>query len=105
MNIKKEIANQKRRDESVSSKVRIEFHDDKAQTVFLGGTFHEWRPEATPMIQLGEGRWRKELMLSPGRYEYRLVVDGEWRTDPAALDQVLNPHGDFNSILKVETAP
>lgn len=86
---------------SESNKVRVEFHDEKAQAVFIAGTFNEWRPDATPMISLGEGRWGKELALPPGRYEYRFVVDGAWISDPSAPDQVPNPHGGHNSVLNV----
>ena len=31
--------------------VRIEFHHDKAQAVFVAGAFNEWHPETTPMIR------------------------------------------------------
>ncbi len=82
-------------------KIRIEFHNEQAQQVSVAGTFNEWRPNATPMLALGAGRWVKELMLPPGRYEYLFVVDGEWRTDPAAAEQVLNTFGTRNSVLEV----
>lgn len=101
MKHKNEVTHRKQKNDSEPNKVRIEFHDEKAQAVFIAGTFNEWRPEAMPMIQLGEGRWRKELVLPPGRYEYRFVVDGEWITDPLAPDQVPNPHGGYNSVLIV----
>lgn len=58
-------------------KIRIEFHAKQAKQVRLAGTFNEWRPDASAMLAVGGGRWVKELMLPPGRYEYRLVVDGE----------------------------
>ena len=81
--------------------VHIEFHHDKAQAVFIAGTFNEWHPEATPMVHLGAGRWIKELVLSPGRYEYLLVVDGVWVNDPSTSEQVPNPYGGHNSVLVV----
>ncbi len=83
--------------------VRIEFHHEQAQAVFIAGTFNEWRPDTSPMIRLGEGRWVKELVLSPGRYEYLFVVDGVWVCDPSAREQVPNPHGGHNSVLIVAT--
>lgn len=86
-----------------AQKVRIEFRDEKAQAVSIAGTFNDWHPTATPMIALGDGRWAKELALPPGRYEYRLVVDGEWISDPAAPEQAPNPHGSCNSVLEVGT--
>lgn len=81
--------------------VRIEFHHEQAQAVFIAGTFNDWNPITTPMIALGEGRWVKELTLPPGRYEYRFVVDGEWFSDPAASEQAPNPHGSSNSVIVV----
>lgn len=83
--------------------VRIEFHHEQARGVFIAGTFNDWQPTATPMIALGDGRWVKELALPPGRYEYRLVVDGEWISDPAVPEQAPNPHGSFNSVIVVGT--
>ncbi|ODU23809.1 MAG: hypothetical protein ABS95_02960, partial [Verrucomicrobia bacterium SCN 57-15] len=77
--------------EAQTKKVPIDFQDEQAQQVQMAGTFNDWHPAATPMLCLGSGRWGKELFLPPGRYEYRLVVDGEWRCDPSAAGQVPNP--------------
>lgn len=81
--------------------VRLEFHHEQAQTVSIAGTFNDWNPTTTPMIALGEGRWMKELVLSPGRYEYLFVVDGAWVCGPSVPEQVPNPHGGHNSVLIV----
>jgi 1,4-alpha-glucan branching enzyme len=81
--------------------VRITYVNSWAGSVCIAGTFNDWRPAATPMICLSEGWWIKDLVLPPGRYEYRLVVDGKWICDPAAREQTPNSHGDFNSILTV----
>lgn len=83
-------------------KIRIEFHAEQAQQVSLAGTFNEWRPDVSPMLAVGGGRWVKELMLSPGRYEYRLVVDGRWICDPAAAEKVPNPFDGDNAVLIVD---
>ncbi len=81
--------------------VRFEFHHPTAQSVSVAGTFNEWRPGATAMISLGQGRWLKELILPPGRYEYRLVVDNEWIADPCASETAPNPFGGINSVLNI----
>lgn len=82
--------------------VHIEFSDSVAESVAIAGTFNDWRPEVTPMIAVGEGRWVKDLALPPGTYEYRLVVDGcKWVPDPQARETALNPFGGCNSVLKV----
>jgi hypothetical protein len=63
--------------------------------------FNDWHPGATPMIDLGHGRWVKELTLPPGRYEYQFVVDGHWMHDRTAHETVYNPFGGLNSVVEV----
>jgi hypothetical protein len=53
------------------------------------------------MVGVGEGRWPKELVLPPGRYEYLLVADGLWMTDPQAGATAPNPFGGRNSVILV----
>ena len=81
--------------------VHVTFSHPQAGNVAVAGTFNQWRPEASPMIPVGEGQWLKELVLPPGTYEYLLVVDGEWLPDPQAGESVSNPFGGRNSVLKV----
>jgi hypothetical protein len=81
--------------------VRIEFTHATATRIGIAGTFNDWRPGATEMVPVGDGRWLKELILAPGVYEYRLVVDGEWMPDPRASETAPNPFGEMNSVLKV----
>lgn len=84
-----------------AQRVHLEFIDPVAGSVSLAGTFNDWRPEVTPMIHIGAGRWVKALALPPGTYEYRLVVDGEWKPDPRAGETIANPFCGLNSVLKV----
>lgn len=84
-----------------SQVVHVEFSHSQASAVAIAGTFNDWRPTATPMVSLGDGRWFKELVLPPGIYEYRLVVDDEWMPDPRAGETAPHPFGEMNSILKV----
>ena len=87
----------------VTHSIRIEFTHPTASEVAIAGTFNDWRPDATQMIRVSDGRWLKELTLPPGSYEYRLVVDGEWIPDPRAAETAPNPFGDLNSVLKVNS--
>ena len=86
---------------SANQSVRLEFIHLAAKSVSVAGTFNDWRPGATEMVSLGDGRWLKELVLAPGVYEYRLVVDGKWMLDPKASETAPNPYGEMNSVLKV----
>jgi len=90
-----------RRNGETTPLTHIEYTNADAGSVFVAGTFNDWHPMATEMINLGNGRWAKDLTLPPGTYEYRLVVDGQWVADPRALESVANPFGDLNSVLKV----
>lgn len=67
----------------------------------MAGTFNDWRPGVTPTVSLGDGRCVKALVLRPGVYEYRLMVDGEWMPDPRASETAPNPFGEMNSVLEV----
>jgi 1,4-alpha-glucan branching enzyme len=85
-------------------RVQFEFTHSNASTLGVAGTFNKWRPDATPMIHWGDGRWVTELLLAPGTYEYCLVVDGEWMPDPRARETVSNPFGGRNSVLRVASS-
>ena len=82
--------------------VHLEITHPTATAIGIAGTFNEWRPQVTPMIPLGGGRWIKELVLPPGVYEYRLVIDGEWMSDLRATETTPNAFGGLNSVLKVK---
>jgi hypothetical protein len=75
----------------------------RAENVQIAGDFNNWQPENTTMQKVGEsGIWQTEMNLFPGRYRYRLVVDGQWQQDPYNEQTELNPFGGFNSVLEVK---
>ncbi len=84
-----------------SHSVKVKFEDPTATSVAIAGTFNNWRPEATHMVPLGDGRWLKVLVLPPGTYEYLLIVDGSWLPDPLAKKTVPNAFGGVNSVFDV----
>lgn len=91
-----------------SQRVLLELAWSGAQAVCIAGSFNGWHPSVSPMLHLSDGTWAKELVLAPGSYEYRFVVDGRWMDDPAAKDYVPNPFGGMNAVLTVvapETSP
>ncbi len=85
----------------VARAVRLEWEGTSTAAVLVAGTFNEWKPEATPMRAVRPGLWAAELALAPGRYEYLLVVDGQWQVDPRCAAQVPNPFGGMNCVLEV----
>jgi 1,4-alpha-glucan branching enzyme len=94
-------ANDGTNDRRDTKRIHFEFVSPKAESVSIAGTFNDWKPNATPMIALGQGRWAKDLALPPGDHEYCLVVDGQWKPDPRATEHVPNPFGGVNSLRKV----
>ncbi len=77
-------------------------HAPGAQHVHLAGDFNNWSPESTPMARNGgDGAFRALLPLRPGRYCYRLVVDGQWKNDPHNSYVEANPFGELNSVVEV----
>ena len=41
-------------------------------------------------------------VLRPGRYRYRLVVDGKWVTDPHNQYTETNQFGELNNVIEVD---
>ena len=74
---------------------------DGAREVVVTGDFTGWSKEKVRLTPAGSGQWGAQLELPPGEYQYRLIVDGEWRDDPRGTKMVPNPFGGQNSILTV----
>lgn len=68
--------------------VRVTFElpaDLWAGQVYLVGDFNQWSARATPLVQERDGAWRATLDLPCDRcYEFRYLIDGQWRTDSGA---------------------
>jgi hypothetical protein len=76
---------------------------EQAHRVALAGDFNGWSPDATVMLPgKRTGEFRMALPLNPGRYRYRLVVDGKWITDPNNQYVEINQFGELNNIVEVE---
>jgi len=75
---------------------------DDANIVQLAGDFNNWMPYATPMSRLDDpAEFQTELQLAPGRYRYRLVVDGRWRHDAENPHVETNEKGELISVVEV----
>jgi hypothetical protein len=79
----------------------LELFAPDAKVVFVAGSFNGWHPSAMPLQKQAGDRWAVELILDPGRYEYRFVVDGRWTDDPLSSAYVSNPFEGLNCVLEV----
>ena len=90
----KKIENKTRR------RVTFSFASPDAKEVFVAGTFNGWDPHKDPFKRHSTG-WKAVKYLTPGMYEYLLVVDGIWVDDPSCPKRRSNPYGGENCILEV----
>lgn len=85
--------------------VVLRFRDEGANEVRIAGDFNGWVPDkgVFSIVEAeGEARvWTKILQLAPGGYQYRYVVDGEWREDPDNPETTRSAVGGRNSVLQV----
>ena len=77
------------------------FHAPRARQVCVTGSFTDWSREGIPLSLNSDDEWITTLRLAPGRYEYRFLVDGEWRDDPNAREVVSNAFGTTNGVIDV----
>ncbi len=66
--------------ESANHDIKIAYQNASAREVKIAGDWNGWQPEA--MQQVSAGAWEKKFTLLPGTYKYKLVVDGNWITNP-----------------------
>ena len=82
--------------------VRLVVLQPEARSVHAVGDFNGWDPARTSLQQVSNGVWTVTLPLTPGRYEYMFVVDGQrWVSDPAAAEQADDGFGSRNAVLDV----
>jgi 1,4-alpha-glucan branching enzyme len=72
-----------------------------AKEVNLVGEFNNWNAYEHPMKKDDEGFWKVTVPLAPGRYEYKLLIDGRWWEDITDVNSISNPFGTLNKLLFV----
>ena len=89
--------------EAAAIPVRFEFRAPPgAVRVSVAGDFNDWDASAKGLESDGEGCWSGVLLLHPGRYQYKFVVDGtRWYEDPRAAQAAGNEFGGTNSVVEV----
>ena len=72
-----------------------------AEEVILMGDFNGWNLKKHPMNRNEKGTWSKSVMLTPGKYEYKFMVDGKWVLDVNNNQACTNCFGTRNSIIDI----
>jgi 1,4-alpha-glucan branching enzyme len=81
-----------------NQKITFSVSAPTAKKVFLVGDFNNWESETHPMKKDSSGVWKKSVMLAPSQYEYKFIIDGDWKEDPQNDQVCLNCFGTVNSI-------
>jgi 1,4-alpha-glucan branching enzyme len=84
--------------------VEFVYKNPKAKNVCVVGDFNKWSTKVHCMSRYGD-TWKLSMVLPPGRYEYKFIVNGRsWREDPKAAMTGNSGFGEQaeNSVLIVE---
>ena len=82
-------------------RITFKLEASEAKEAILVGDFNRWDEKKHIMKRDRKGRWTKIVTLSPGSYEYKFLVDGQWHNDPSNDEIVPNSFGTVNNILTV----
>ena len=84
-------------------RVKFEVSAGVGKTVSIAGSFNEWDPTVKYLQDKDNtGVYVGYLMLSPGIYEYKFIIDGEWRLDEDNDNFSPNDFGTLNSVVVVK---
>jgi 1,4-alpha-glucan branching enzyme len=75
---------------------------DAGQRVAVAGDFNGWSVTATPLPYDAKiGAHHAVVEIPPGRYRYRLIVNGRWQPDPYNAHKQLNEYNELHSVLVI----
>ena len=83
-------------------RILFSIYEPQAHEVAVVGDFNTWDRALHPMKSDGNGLWQKVMLLPPGQYEYKFIVDGQWRIDTNNPNRCPNCFGTVNNILQVQ---
>jgi 1,4-alpha-glucan branching enzyme len=81
--------------------VTFHYFAPQADAVLLAGDFTQWESSPVRLQREDSGMWSTTVKLPPGRYEYRLLVDGHWQNDPHCSELRPNEFGSANCVCAV----
>ena len=73
--------------------VEFSCHAPNAQTVFVAGTFNDWRADGIALRREADGHWKTKVQIPPRHHEFKFIVDGQWCCDPGCEHENREYHG------------
>ncbi len=83
-------------------RIVLRFPGLATKNIQVAGDFNDWIPDQGVETKISGDSMEKILMVTPGLYQYRLVVDGRWQDDPVNPARIPNHVGGHNSLLRVQ---
>ncbi len=87
----------------IRRRVTFLLEDEPGKVVAVAGSFNDWLPDKQLVDKNGDGIYTGTMMLEPGVYEYKIVINGEWKIDERNPNFVPNDIGSLNSVLELES--
>lgn len=90
---------------SGATKKRVVFklNAEAGKIVSVAGSFNDWDDKAKYLVDKNNtGEYVGILMLAPGVYEYKFVIDGVWHLDENNSNFSPNDFGTLNSVIEVK---
>jgi len=75
----------------------------EAKEVYVAGDFNGWKLDADSRMINNNGNWTRRMNLDSGRYHYRFIIDGKWIEDFNNPKREMNPFGELNSLLEIDS--
>jgi hypothetical protein len=79
---------------------RLKGHPD-ARIVAVAGSFNEWN-QSQVLCAKEPAEWVCRLDLTPGKYTYKFIIDGDWILDPDNPSTETDERGFENSVVVVK---
>jgi 1,4-alpha-glucan branching enzyme len=103
MNKSKNAVKKSNNSANCKKRVILTVNTTPGSDVYVAGTFNDWNPEKKQLLDKdGSGNYSGTMMLSPGDYEYKFKVNGDWFIDANNPKFTPNGLGTLNSILTVQ---
>ncbi len=84
-----------------TQKIQLKLSAPQAEEVVVAGDFNAWDTNGIKMKKNKRGLWKTDILVEPGKYEYKFIVDNEWWTDPENMNTVWNDQGSQNSYFEL----
>lgn len=81
--------------------VDFDYFNPSAKEIYIAGDFNNWSTSSDKMTRDKTGRFKIRIRLSPGRYQYKFLVDGRWMVDQKPTTLIDNPFGTKNSVIDI----